>query len=369
MYRAEKLKSSLKGLSTSTTLTRLNIVWSPLSQSSSPPEPDSPQSRTSTDSSSASELSFNNDDFYDTVLNNGDLEHQFAPAAGLATCVDIDTIKPFLPKSGSILEVGSGYGRVIGEFADNPRYDITGLERNETMCAALEAQYDDNNRVAIVHENLTEFSPTQHYDIILWLWSGLCDFPPEEQLAALLLFKQHLKKTLVVDIPANQETNATSISGQLHTIQTDGLPDYQGYVPGRRQMEQFAIRLGLGLRPIMYRTDTGRLRCAYLFSTPEYEVPNLITDEERRQAYEDAHSAYTANRLEASHPTESLIGESFYSWGSLGDMVGTSSTAPATNFFDTKAARESNLRRAHSSEGVLDALQPGHADGPLFFEP
>jgi SAM-dependent methyltransferase len=126
-----------------------------------------------------------------------------AKVCGINTGCDIKILHPLIHQAKNILEIGAGYGRSIEFFYHfGCKGDITAIERCEDFCTYLQKKYKNLN---IIQEDICHFSSNKKFDLITWLWSGIGEFSPPEQLSLLSKFITMLNPNgiLAVDIVKN----------------------------------------------------------------------------------------------------------------------------------------------------------------------
>ncbi len=206
--------------------------------------------------------------FYNSISEN--LLPSFAVRGGLDTGCDIDIVKKYIKKAHSILEVGAGYGRVIKYLiGKNCQAKITAIERSLRFCKLLELHFDKN--IKIVHADIQHYETNETFDLILWMWSGICDFSKEEQFLVLKKLVGFLNKGLIIldTMPESlQPLNATSSKSQIDqncTIPGGNDSYLHVYTPSAEEIYNYAKKLELGfVRRVPYVTTTNRDRVLYI---------------------------------------------------------------------------------------------------------
>ena len=111
-----------------------------------------------------------NNNFYEKLASNG-LE-DIANQGGIATGCDVLYVKDFWENAKNILDVGSGYGRVIDCLLDN-NYSgkIVSLERCETLFDSLAKKYLNHSQVRTLKVDLHDLpsSLSEKFQVILWM--------------------------------------------------------------------------------------------------------------------------------------------------------------------------------------------------------
>lgn len=151
-----------------------------------------------TDFSSDFERDIDNLAFYETIRPQ-DAE-MVAEQSGLASCQDIELIFPFIKSKKTLLEIGGGYGRVIdGLVARNFKGTIEIIEPSKVFYKFLSDKYKENYK--IYYENIQNFKINKKYDVILWMWSQINEFPPDKYFELISNLKKHLNYNglLIID--------------------------------------------------------------------------------------------------------------------------------------------------------------------------
>ena len=214
----------------------------------------------------------NNDNaaFYSKINNDGRLD-KFAKLTGLDTGIDYKIAEAFLQIAYrdkphmAILDVGAGTGRGVNYLLKNNYHNIHVLERDSGSIENLKSRFD--GKITYHHTDLKDFKSDQRFDVIYWMWSGLPDFPKEQQAAMLLLLINHLapQGTLVVDTPVRDVNNATESDGGTHHIKLADTPVYTAYVPTNQEIDDYAKQTKSHVTHYFYKTTTDRQRHLHFF--------------------------------------------------------------------------------------------------------
>ena len=206
--------------------------------------------------------------FYESI--SLDLLPDFAARGGLDSGCDLDLIKNYIDKTNSILEVGAGYGRVIFNLLEKG-YDkkLVAIERSKRFCDLLKQNYD--GKLEVINTDIKIFESSSQFDLILWLWSGICDFSQEEQAIILSKVASFLKKdgVLVVDslLPSIQPANAETHNEKYSIIPGGNNSKLYVYTPSPEEIKAYSKLAGLDfMKSISYMTTTNRNRMLYLLS-------------------------------------------------------------------------------------------------------
>jgi len=186
--------------------------------------------------------------------------------SGLHMGDDVDLIMSYIKSAKSILDVGSGYGRVLKHLLNrNYRDKLYSIERNQKMCAYLRKHF--SKRANIIEQDIKIFTPKIKFDVILLMWASFCEFSCKEQFPLL--------KRLVsmVDIDCGQifvdsitllcqPENSRKIGRQTQIIETPYGNDLC-YIPSLKQMTLYAARIGLNMESFNYNLCSGTERIVY----------------------------------------------------------------------------------------------------------
>lgn len=190
-----------------------------------------------------------------------DFFKNFAIQGGLDSCNDVAAIKGYINNAGSILEIGAGYGRVIN-FILQQNYSgkITAIERNNKLYKHLEQGY--SNKVTLVNADIQQMKLTNKYDLMLWMWTGICEFSKPEQQAVIKLLADYLapKGFLIIDIvPIEFKTQNTVDSDQHNRVIPTPFGNDYGYFPDHSEMMEYIDNANLALHEQrIYHTSTNK---------------------------------------------------------------------------------------------------------------
>ena len=189
-----------------------------------------------------------------------------AESAGLQNIIDLDLIWSdyFGPKT-SVLEIGAGEGRVIsGLLSKKFEGPIFAIERQPAFVSLLEKKYASNRQVQIIKGSILD-EPLPTVDVALWLFAGISEFNPEEQVIALKKLAEHCS-FLIVDTPLLGSLVNGEWKGQFAEYKA-GDSTLSFYVPTHAQMEGYCKLTPFCLQTRQdYETATGRKRALYVLS-------------------------------------------------------------------------------------------------------
>ena len=193
--------------------------------------------------------SWSNDDnreFYRSITEKE--LRTIAIEGGLHSGCDLNNLVEFWKNASSILEIGAGYGRVIDYLIKhNYQGEITAIEQAEDLYAYLQTCF--GQQANVIHANLMNIElGARKFDLILWLWSGLADFPKQHQALVIKKLTKHLVEggTLIIDTFAMDEMPLYSkqLAKRNYTFCIDGRKKYI-YEPNKKEIRKYAIDAGL----------------------------------------------------------------------------------------------------------------------------
>jgi len=164
--------------------------------------------------------------YYDNV--SSDFFDYWAAKKGLHSNVDLRTIRKYLMRcpgdfasdSNSILEIGSGSGRVLDWLCSNyKRSKILGCEFAPKLAMNLKEKFRFKRNVSIVNSNFIKSDISGTFGAILWMWSGFLELHPSDKLLALKKVKTLLASGghFFLDLPLE-------IGGNHSTLMCDTYP-------------------------------------------------------------------------------------------------------------------------------------------------
>jgi 2-polyprenyl-3-methyl-5-hydroxy-6-metoxy-1,4-benzoquinol methylase len=215
------------------------------------------------------DLSWNNksnQDFYEGV--SIEQFKEWAKLGGFDEGCDLDLILPHLKKAKTILEVGAGYGRVVGYLLkQNLSAEISAIERSKSLCEYMEKLY--GSRADIICGDLGETNFYKKFDVVIWLWSNISDFAKHEHVSTLRRIASWIEKggVLVTDILLDSfNTERVNASDRNYVFQ-DGGRFAHGYLPTKDEILNYATEVGFEkIEAMPYQTNTSRNRCLFMLS-------------------------------------------------------------------------------------------------------
>lgn len=197
-----------------------------------------------------------------------DILKEFAVLGGFDTGCDVDLIYPLINKAENVLDVMSGYGRVINRllkkgFSGN----IFAIERNSKFYNYLLAQYKHIPSVIPIHIDIMKYNPKTQFNIILLMWSAISEFPQEQQQILINRLSHWLNPQglIILDtLPVNIVPHNIYKQGQ-HFVAFSEYGTIHGYIPRKEEIVAYAKYANLTLRrQLNYTTRTGLSRNIYI---------------------------------------------------------------------------------------------------------
>jgi hypothetical protein len=218
---------------------------------------------------------WNNDDnaqYYDAI--SLETFQKFVELGGLDTYCDLALLHSQIMRANAILEVAAGCGRALdGLLQMGYQNKVVAVERCSKFYSLLQ-KYTQKKAfdIEVIHADIRNFHSTQKFDLILWLWSGMCDFTTEEQFSVLekLLFHLNFGGLIVLDtMPCSFVPGNAVWSSEHYSVIPGGENSYlYVYTPSNEEIDCYARNLGLQVKHIPYRTTTNRPRILHLLSQP-----------------------------------------------------------------------------------------------------
>lgn len=205
-------------------------------------------------------------DYYENIPV--ELLQHYAAIGGFDNGCDVDVIyDDYIVHSTSILDVGSGYGRVLQHLL-NRGYTgkITAIERSKKLYDFMLNKFA--NKVEILNCSVDDFICGTPFDIVLWMWSNISEWPQQEQAKELRLLSSFCKPGgfLILDTISHSITpiNVTTYQTQSYVAETEYGTAY-GYIPSLDEINGYAKEIGaISIKNIPYKTSTGRDRFIHI---------------------------------------------------------------------------------------------------------
>lgn len=198
----------------------------------------------------------------------------YSEMGGLEAGCDVDAVYELLDPAAPLLEVGSGYGRVVNRLLQrNYPGVIDMVEKSAILCKEL-ALMVPNGR--LFHTDIMHFTPPYPYHTILSMWSGISDFAKEEQLLWMGKLASLLAPggRLIMDTSLchQKPINARLSDHQYYLISKDDCT-VRGYIPSATEVTDYARQTGLVLeKQFIYLTPASRQRMMYVLVKPKTGV-------------------------------------------------------------------------------------------------
>lgn len=208
----------------------------------------------------------NNHLFYDNVPINK--LREYAASLGLDTGCDIDAMFPFIQNGNSLLDVGSGYGRVIKHLLEKGfNGTITAIERSINLGQHLLKHYGE--QIHLVNKNIEQVAFEQTYDVVLFLWTNLSEWPVEQQpdiVKKLASWTKPGGKLIIDMIDPNQISKNANHYDNQNCFADTPFGSVCGYIASPEEMLAYTQYANLEIiKKIPYNTSiTDHQRTAYL---------------------------------------------------------------------------------------------------------
>ena len=207
----------------------------------------------------------NNAIFYDQIPK--ELFDKTALESGLNSGCDIDILQPYINSARTILEIGSGYGRVVQYILQfNFAGKLYALERNHKMCEHLRENFCHS--VDIIEQDVFDFKTEKKFDLILACWTTICEFSKEEQSVLIKKLSNMLTADgkLVFDSIFDKPRNSSYCNCQNHVVHNEYSSLY-GYIPSLAEIKAYALDSNFKTTKIIYYiTDSNRERAMFVLS-------------------------------------------------------------------------------------------------------
>ncbi|NLR91023.1 MULTISPECIES: class I SAM-dependent methyltransferase [Flammeovirga] len=134
-----------------------------------------------------------------------DIFKGFADQIGLAGGEDLQQVYATIQEDAVIMELGSGYGRIINSLkANNFKGKIIAVEIVDTLVDILKQNSSDDIQVVQADVCALDWEE-ESVDIILWMWSGILELSADDQKLAIEKAYKWLKKggRMIIECPYN----------------------------------------------------------------------------------------------------------------------------------------------------------------------
>lgn len=193
--------------------------------------------------------------------------HELAQITGFHTNPDIQLIFPELQNARSIVELGAGYGRCVFALLEmGYTGKIYAVDRIGRLLDLIKRQ-DRTGQVVALHQDIRELDLPEHTDAVLWLWSGILEQRPEEQLTCLKRVYSQLATNgkLFVDAPRDKIKYVGKKMNRKYIRVEMEWGTLEGYLPYHEDMEEMAAEAGYArVETLPYASATGLNRMMYV---------------------------------------------------------------------------------------------------------
>ncbi len=201
-----------------------------------------------------------NFDFYRNigVENLSDL----AQKGGFSEYSDLLQAYPFIKNAGRVLELGAGYGRCV-QFLLEEGFggEIVAIEQSAPFVSHMRKEFE--GKATILEGDFMEADLQGPFDAMLWMWSGILDFAPDEQRRALARLCDQLSPggVITIDTPRiGVLTWGTHSDPQRLSVDSPYGP-LECYIPSPDELAAIGKSVGLELvETIDYETATQKTR-------------------------------------------------------------------------------------------------------------
>ncbi len=209
-------------------------------------------------------LSASNIDFYEKI--SPEKFTYFAELLGMHTCNDVEEIYPLIAKATHLVELGSGYGRVLAHllakgFAGN----ITALERSSAYCKYLRDKFGE--AISVHQQDILAMDFPFRADAILWMWSGITELGPKEAGLAVRRCYELLseKGVLCIEAPHGALHYVGKMGQKKHvTVETEW-GTLQAYLTDEQEVRSYAQQAGFrNVEARIYATEKNVERVIYI---------------------------------------------------------------------------------------------------------
>lgn len=205
-----------------------------------------------------------NIDFYRRIGANK--LREMAALQGLSQGPEIPLLMPYIQNARLLVEIGAGYGRIVKALKVNGfQGHIVAQERCPELCRVL--REDCGEDAEIFEADIKRNRYPQSADALLWMWSGILEFTPEEQQEVITQLFQHLNPggILVIEIPREIRYIGKPVDERKIVVDTEwGRLD--AYLPSEDELLAYGKNAGFThLQTIYYQTDSELKRSIYVF--------------------------------------------------------------------------------------------------------
>jgi SAM-dependent methyltransferase len=191
---------------------------------------------------------------------------ELSEKGGFSSYKDMELISSYIPNDASVIELGAGFGRCLNYFiGKGHKGKLTGVEYSQPLVQHLKENFE--GKAEIINADIKKLELKEKYDVALWMWSGIIDFSPEEQLESCkgIYNLLHNGGRLFIDVPRmGVQTIANHIDRQ-HLVLITEYGEIHAYIPDDADMEEIKEKVGFSrLVKIEYATSTDKKRTVYM---------------------------------------------------------------------------------------------------------
>ena len=203
-------------------------------------------------------------DFYEKI--SPEKFHYFSEVIGMNVGNDIEIVFPIIKEAQHIIELGSGYGRVIEHLLKKGfQGKITAVERSNAYCKLLSDTFRDT--ISISQQDIKHLQFDFKVDAILWMWSGITELNPTEAQKAVKKCYDTLKPNGILFVEAPYHT--LHYVGQLGEqkivkVETE-FGTLKAYMTDENEVQEFAEKSGFSKFELRtYKTGKDVERVVYI---------------------------------------------------------------------------------------------------------
>lgn len=209
-------------------------------------------------------ISEQNLDFYEKI--SPDKFHYFSDIIGMDVCNDVSVVYPLIQNAEHIIELGSGYGRVIENVLERGfKGKITAVERSNTYCKFLIESF--KSKINVSHQDIKQIQFEEKVDAILWMWSGITELNPVEAFKAVKRCHNILKPNGYMFIEAPyQSLHYVGQLGEQKIVKVETeFGTLQAYMTDENEVREYAERCGFNKFELKtYKTGKDVERVVYI---------------------------------------------------------------------------------------------------------
>src|SRR6187402_1062240 len=202
--------------------------------------------------------------FYDKI--GLDPFKELSDRGGFSSYTDMELIAPYIPNGSSVLELGAGFGRCLSYFVEKGyQGKLTGVEYSKPLVEHLKEKFA--GKAEIIHADIKKLDLKDKYDTALWMWSGIVDFSPEEQLESCKRIYNNLHEggRLFIDVPRMGVQTIANHLDRQHLVFTTEYGEIHAYIPDDKDIESIKKEVGFNrFVKIEYSTSTDKKRTVYM---------------------------------------------------------------------------------------------------------